>query len=83
MKHTTSELAPTEEQKDKFLLTFPAGFGAEEMEVIAGFNRCFAASEIFRLLETIPREEVTPVVAIHALRSAVVTEVVGAHARSG
>ena len=44
----------------------------EEREIIDGFNRCFTASSIFRLLETIPRAEVTPCVAAHALRSVVV-----------
>merc|ERR1719234_1983992 len=40
----------------------------EEREVIGGFNRCINASSIFRLLETIPPDEVTPPVAAHALR---------------
>lgn len=33
-----------------------------------GFNRCFSVHGIFKLLETIPAEEVTPPVAIHALK---------------
>jgi hypothetical protein len=68
IQHTTSELQPTESEQDKFVLTFPPEIGEEEREIIDGFNRCFTSSSIFRLLETIPREEVTPLVAIHALR---------------
>merc|ERR1719148_399815 len=33
-----------------------------------GFGRCSSSSAVYRLLETIPREEVTPPVAAHALR---------------
>merc|ERR1712012_977059 len=47
----------------------------EEREVIDGFNRCVNSSSIFRLLETIPPEEVTPSVAAHALRK--ITELEG------
>lgn len=63
---TSSDLQPTEE--DKFILCFPVQLSEEEREIIDGFNRCFTASSIFRLLETIPRAEVTPCVAAHALR---------------
>lgn len=45
----------------------PAGPG-EEREVMEGFGRCSSSSAVYRLLETIPREEVTPPVAAHALR---------------
>jgi len=68
MKQTPSKMEPKEEDKDKQILVYPAGMDKEEMEIIAGFNRCFNASSIFRLLETIPRQEVTPLVAAHALR---------------
>jgi len=68
IKHTWSEIQPREEDKDKIVLVFPAEVSTEEMEIIAGFNRCFNQSSIFRLLETIPRQEVTPLVAGHALR---------------
>jgi hypothetical protein len=61
-----SDLQPTE--KDKFILVFPDKISDDEKEIISGFNRCFNASSIFRLLETIPRTEVTPLVAAHALR---------------
>ena len=50
-----------------FTLTYPQEMDPETSEILAGFNRCFTASGIFRLLETIPAEEVTPPVAIHAL----------------
>lgn len=50
-----------------FTITFPQEMDLETSEILSGFNRCFTASGIFRLLETIPAEEVTPPVAIHAL----------------
>jgi len=68
IKQTSSELQPTEVDKDKFVLVYPKEISIEEMEIIDGFNRCFNSSSIFRLLETIPRQEVTPLVAAHALR---------------
>ena len=68
IEHTATELKPTEEENEKFVLTFPPEMKEEEREIIDGFNRCYNSSSIFRLLETIPREEVTPVVAVHALR---------------
>ncbi len=40
----------------------------ETKEVLAGFNRCFSVHGIFRLLETVPTEEVTPLVAVHVLK---------------
>jgi len=48
-------------------LSYPQEMDPEASEIVAGFNRCFTASGIFRLLETIPAEEVTPPVAVHAL----------------
>jgi len=40
----------------------------ESQEIIAGFKRCFSVGGLFRLLETIPAEEVTPTVAVAALK---------------
>jgi hypothetical protein len=40
----------------------------EAAEVMSGFDRCFSTHGIFKLLETIPAEEVTPPVAVHALK---------------
>ncbi len=40
----------------------------EQAEVFAGFNRCFSVHGVFRLLETMPAEEVTPAVAVHVLK---------------
>lgn len=37
-------------------------------EIINGFNRCFTADAIFKILDTMPLEEVTPLVALHALQ---------------
>ena len=48
-------------------LTYPQEMDPETSEILSGFNRCFTASGIFRLLETIPADEVTPAVAVHAL----------------
>ena len=50
-----------------FTITYPQEMDPEASEILAGFNRCFTAGGIFRLLETIPADEVTPAVAIHAL----------------
>jgi len=71
IQHTSTELQPREEDKERMVLVFPAEISGEEMEIIAGFNRCFNQASIFRLLETIPRREVTPLVAVHALRKLV------------
>lgn len=40
----------------------------ETREIMAGFDRCATASDIFTLLETVPLNEVTPDVAVHALQ---------------
>jgi len=40
----------------------------ETREIIAGLRRCFTVNGIFKLLETIPVEEVTPSVAVEALK---------------
>ncbi|KAI5744254.1 hypothetical protein M8J76_000537 [Diaphorina citri] len=37
-------------------------------EIIDGFNRCFTTEAIFKILDTMPVEEVTPLVALHALQ---------------
>eukprot|EP00088_Acartia_fossae_P006115 TRINITY_DN1279_c0_g1_i4.p1 TRINITY_DN1279_c0_g1~~TRINITY_DN1279_c0_g1_i4.p1 ORF type:complete len:716 (+),score=170.02 TRINITY_DN1279_c0_g1_i4:592-2739(+) len=68
IKQTMCELQPTEKEKDDFIIVFPDNIAEDEMEIISGFNRCFNSASIFRLLETIPRQEVTPLVAVHALR---------------
>ncbi len=57
-----------------FTLTYPQEMDPETSEILAGFNRCFTASGIFRLLGTIPAEEVTPPVAIHALNKIIYFE---------
>ncbi|PNF40653.1 hypothetical protein B7P43_G05910 [Cryptotermes secundus] len=46
----------------------------EATEIIEGFNRCFAAKGVFLLLETIPDEEVTPLVAFCALKKIIELE---------
>ena len=46
----------------------------EAAEVMAGFDRCFSTVGVFKLLETIPAEEVTPKVAVHALNTIISLE---------
>jgi hypothetical protein len=60
--------APDQLKDDNFLLTYPERMDKETAELIAGLNRTFTVNGLFRLLETIPAEEVTPPVAIHALK---------------
>ncbi len=40
----------------------------EIAEILSGFNRCSSVSEMLRLLEMIPADEVVPIVAVHALK---------------
>jgi len=53
----------------------PRELNEEEKEIISGFNRCYNSSSIFRLLETIPINEVTPPVAAHAYKKIVELEI--------
>lgn len=46
----------------------------EATEIIEGLNRCFTTKGVFLLLETIPDEEITPLVAFHALKNIVELE---------
>ena len=46
----------------------------EAAEVMSGFDRCFSTVGVFKLLETIPAEEVTPKVAVHALKTIISLE---------
>lgn len=41
----------------------------ESQEMAAGFDRCYTAKGVFKLLELIPAEEVTPEVALQALKA--------------
>ena len=63
-------------------LTYPQEMDAEASEIVAGFNRCLTAAAIFRLLETIPAEEVTPPVAVHALNRVIDFEKVSKQQKS-
>jgi len=54
--------------REEFLQSFDDVECQETREIIAGLRRCFTVSGIFRLLETIPAEEVTPSVAVEALK---------------
>jgi len=58
----------------KHLDLLPKELNEEELEIINGFNRCYNSSSIFRLLETIPTNEVTPPVAAHAYKKIVELE---------
>lgn len=42
---------------------------SENREMVAGFERCYSAKGVFKLLELIPAEEVSPEVALQALKS--------------
>lgn len=54
---------------------YPSGIiDHETEETIAGINRCITTSGLFRLLETIPANEVSPPVAIHALKKIIELE---------
>lgn len=57
-----------ESPQGPFTLSYPEEMDPEIAEIIAGFNRCFTVGGMFRLLETIPADEVTPPVAIHAIK---------------
>lgn len=46
----------------------------EAAEIIEGFSRCFTTKGVFVLLETIPDEEVIPLVAFHALKKIIELE---------
>ncbi|XP_021925496.1 FAST kinase domain-containing protein 3, mitochondrial isoform X1 [Zootermopsis nevadensis] len=46
----------------------------ETTEIIEGFNRCFTTKGLFLLLETIPDEEVIPLVAFYALKKLIELE---------
>lgn len=61
--------------RENFLQSFEESFDNQETkEIIAGLRRCFTVSGIFRLLETIPAEEVTPSVAVEALKLIITLE---------
>lgn len=47
---------------------------SEAAEIIEGFNRCFTTKGVFLLLETMPEEEVTPLVAFNALKKIIELE---------
>jgi len=62
------------EPEEQHLQALPKEMNEEEKEIISGFNRCYNSSSIFRLLETIPRLEVTPAVANQAYKKIVELE---------
>lgn len=47
---------------------------SEVFEVVEGFNRCYTARGIFALLETMPSNEVTPYIALKALKKIITLE---------
>uniref|UniRef100_A0A8D8VAM1 FAST kinase domain-containing protein 3 n=1 Tax=Cacopsylla melanoneura TaxID=428564 RepID=A0A8D8VAM1_9HEMI len=60
-----NNLVPDEEHTN----TISETNNKEELaEIINGFNRCVTTDEIFKILDTMPAEEVTPLVALHALQ---------------
>jgi len=52
----------------KYLLAASTKINPEVAEILNGFNRCSTVRNILRLLETIPADEVSPVVAVHVLK---------------
>lgn len=46
----------------------------EAREIIDGFNRCYSPKGIFALLDLIPSDEVTPYVALQALKKIIILE---------
>jgi len=65
-------LPETEDKYIKMQNDFLQAIGEREneetREIIAGLRRCFTVNGIFKLLETIPVDEVTPSVAVEALK---------------
>ena len=41
---------------------------ANDREIMEGFNRIVSVSGLFKLLETVPAQKVTPTVAVHCLK---------------
>ena len=41
---------------------------ANDREIMEGFNRIVSVSGLFKLLETLPAQKVTPTVAVHCLK---------------
>ena len=66
---------PDNHPEEAHLKQLPKELNDEEREIIDGFNRCYNSSSIFRLLETIPTNEVTPPVAAHAYKKIVELEI--------
>jgi len=66
--------SPDELPEDQYSQLLPQQLNEEERELISGFNRCFNSNSIFKLLETIPVNEVTPSVAASAYRKIVELE---------
>jgi len=65
---------PDKHPEEAHLNQLPKELNDEEREIIAGFNRCYNSSSIFKLLETIPTNEVSPPVAAHAYKKIVELE---------
>lgn len=70
LKILPSGIEETDEDilKNNFLQAFDDRENEETREIIAGLRRCFTVNGIFKLLETIPADEVTPCVAVEALK---------------
>jgi Xaa-Pro dipeptidase len=63
------------QEKDKGSGPMPHVYNdIESTEIMEGFNRCFTAKGVFLLLETIPDDEVNPLVAFYALKKIIELE---------
>ncbi|XP_059469787.1 FAST kinase domain-containing protein 3, mitochondrial-like [Neocloeon triangulifer] len=56
---TTSELPPKAPQPS---------YGEHEDEAVSAIDRCHSLKSLYSLLEILPKEEVTPIIAVHALK---------------
>ena len=59
------DIADTADIAVTHTVTLPS---ANDREIMEGFNRIVSVSGLFKLLETLPAQKVTPTVAVHCLK---------------
>ena len=62
---TNCDIADTADIAVTHTVTLPS---ANDREIMEGFNRIVSVSGLFKLLETLPAQKVTPTVAVHCLK---------------
>ena len=62
---TSCDIADTADIAVTHTVTLPS---ANDREIMEGFNRIVSVSGLFKLLETVPAQKVTPTVAVHCLK---------------